>query len=227
MTTSKKLLVLDDETEICTMIQDYLGMNGYEVRYSTEIDHFFEQLNVFQPDFLIMDKFVHRHDCFGLIDKIRQTEVFKNIPILVITGCTDLDEKIRALELGADNVLIKPIVLEELRAKLQSMARRASIYQLPAADVMYKHLKILPKSGEVFAGQERLTLTETEFKIFHVLVVSKGRAVQREQLVHKTLTARNNNLRTIDVHINALRTKLGEVGGKIKTLRGRGYMLID
>lgn len=84
-----------------------------------------------------------------------------------------------------------------------------------------------PLSGEVFIGDDRLPLTETEFKLLHVLIVEKGRPVRRESLALKGLTSRNKNVRTIDVHINAIRNKLGAVGNKIKTLRGRGYMLID
>ncbi|MCB9073381.1 MAG: response regulator transcription factor [Bdellovibrionaceae bacterium] len=227
MFVSRKILILDDEIEICTMLSDFLTDSGYEVRYSTEIEGFLEQMNAFRPHFLIMDKYVHRHDCFSLIGSLRKVPSSQNIPILVITGCTDLEEKVRALELGADDVLIKPIQLIEVKAKLQSLARRASIYQLPTENITYKDIRVVPQSGEVFSGESRLPLTETEFKIFQVLLISKGKAVQREQLVHKTLTARNNNLRTIDVHINSLRTKLGDVGSKIKTLRGRGYMLVD
>lgn len=228
MVAQRRVLVLDDEIDICNMLSDYLTSQSYDVRFCTEVDDFLETINKYMPQFIIMDKFVHKHDCVSLIDKIRKNDASRDLPILLITGCTDFDEKLRAIEIGADDVLIKPLNLAEVKAKLQSLARRSATYQLPTEAVTYKSLTIHPESGEVVTNEsQHIVLTETEFKIFHLLVVSKGNVVVREQLVHKTLTARNNNLRTIDVHINSLRGKLGDLGNKIKTLRGRGYMLID
>jgi two-component system, OmpR family, alkaline phosphatase synthesis response regulator PhoP len=227
MAIETKVLVLDDEKDLCEGIVQYLNEKGFKANYSTTIDDFHEKLRTFAPHFLLIDKFINRQDSFSLITQIRGLESSKAIPIIVITGCEDFEEKIKALKMGADDVLIKPIKLEELHTKIQAILRRSFSYQPANQDVLYKNLTLSPGSGEVFMGEAKLALTETEFKLLHELVVEKGRPVHREYLAYKGLTSRNNNFRTIDVHINSLRTKLDDMGNKIKTLRGRGYMLVD
>jgi len=227
MALETKILVLDDEKDLCETIVQYLNERGFKAVFSTTIDEFHEKLRSFSPHFLLIDKFINRQDSFSLITQIRGYEAYKSLPIVVITGCEDFEEKIKALKMGADDVLIKPIKLEELYTKIQAILRRAFSYQPAGQEVSYKNLTLSPASGEVFMGESKVPLTETEFKLLHELVVEKGRPVHREYLAYKGLTSRNNNFRTIDVHINSLRTKLGDLGTKIKTLRGRGYMLVD
>ncbi len=96
-----------------------------------------------------------------------------------------------------------------------------------ADQVFYKNLKLSPLSHEVFLDEGPIPFTQTEFKILLSLILEKGKAVRRESLAFRTLSSRNKSVRTVDVHINAIRNKLGSLGSNIKTLRGRGYMLID
>ena len=227
MILERKILVLDDEIDMCVAIVDYLKAHGYNAQYCTTIEAFNHSLATFNPHFLIIDKFINKIDCFSLITHVRSLEAYRTLPVLVITGCDEMSEKLRALKMGADDVLLKPLQLEELHSKIQTIFRRSSVYQPLNEELIYKNIKMSPLSGEVFIGEDRLSLTETEFKLLHALIVEKGRPVHREYLAHKGLTARNRNVRTIDVHINAIRNKLGNVGHKIRTLRGRGYMLID
>lgn len=93
--------------------------------------------------------------------------------------------------------------------------------------VFYKNLILSPLSQEVFLDEGALKLTETEFKVLLALVLEKGKPVRRESLALQALSSRNKSIRTIDVHINSIRNKLGEIGSNIKALRGRGYMLLD
>lgn len=227
MASETKILVLDDEKDLCETVSEYLNARGFKAVYALTIEDFHEKLRSFSPHFLLIDKFVQRQDSFSLITQIRGMDAYKALPIVVVTGCDEFEEKIKALKMGADDVLIKPVKLEELFIKIQAILRRAFSYQPANQDVSYKDLTLSPGSGEVFWGEAKIPLTETEFKLLHELVVEKGRPVHREYLAYKGLTSRNNNFRTIDVHINSLRTKLGGLGPKIKTLRGRGYMLVD
>ncbi|MCC6137069.1 MAG: response regulator transcription factor, partial [Bdellovibrionaceae bacterium] len=123
---------------------------------------------------------------------------------------------------------IKPLKLAEIKSKLKAIGRRSASYQEYAGTIKYKNLTLDLQNEEVStANDERIDLTKTEFKIFHLLLQAKGSVVVREQMARKALTVRNHNVRTIDVHINALRCKLGDHGRKIRTLRGRGYVLTD
>lgn len=222
-----KILVLDDEKDLCETITEYLNNRGFTAQYCLNIDDFHQKIQTFSPNFLLIDKFINHQDSYSLITQIRSLEIYKSLPLVVITGCSDFDEKIKAMKMGADDVLVKPIKLEELSAKIQALMRRSASYYAGEQNLVYKNLKLSPLSGEVFWEGQKILLTETEFKLLQELIVEKGRPVHRESLAYKGLTSRNNNFRTIDVHINSLRTKLGELGNNIKTLRGRGYMLVD
>lgn len=228
MTVRNRVLVLDDEVEICHLVSDYLSQSNYDVKFCHDLPSFTELVNTFNPHFIIMDKFIHNKDSVDMIGSMRVDVITKDIPIVLITGCLDFEEKIRAIHIGADDVLVKPFRLEEIGARLQALKRRSSVYLSPQANLSYKHFTINLQKQELTAGDsQKINLTDTEFKILHLLVLSKGHFVAREKLAHKALTARNHNVRTIDVHINSLRSKLGNYGHCIKTLRGRGYMLID
>lgn len=223
----KKVLVLDDDIDICEVIVNYLAINGYSAVGMASVEQFEAKLNTVHPHFLILSRVIGQRDCLHLISKIRSSADLKSIPVIVTTNNRDLSEKIKTLQAGADEVLIKPIILEELATKMQVLLRRSASYYQPGESIIYKNLKMSPLSGEVFLNDERISFTNTEFKLLEALVVEKGKPVRRESLANRSLTARNKNARTIDVHINAIRGKLGQIGNKIKTLRGRGYMLID
>lgn len=106
MNLEKRVLVLDDEVEMCEAIVEYLRINGYNARYCTTVESFNDTLSVFNPHFLILDKYINKVDCYSLITHIRSIETYRSLPVMVITGCDQVSEKIRALKLGADDVLL-------------------------------------------------------------------------------------------------------------------------
>ncbi len=227
--STQRILILDDEMEICQTMNEYFVSYNYGVRFCSEIHIFLTLVETYKPHVIIMDKYIQSEDTVYLIAQIRGNPATKDIPIILISGCSDFEEKIRALDLGADDVLIKPFRLEEMRAKVAALRRRAAVYSNLAPLLPYKHFTIDANRSEVFVADTntKIDLTDTEFKIFYLLAISKGNLVVREKIVSKALTARNHSVRTIDVHINSLRAKLGQYGYYIKTMRGRGYMLID
>lgn len=213
--------------EICNSVTEYLVTQNFQVKFCTNVKDFVSSIQTYMPQFLVMDKFVDKLDTLPMIDQIRKSGGNKDIPIIVVTGSNGGDEMEKAIDMGADDILIKPFSLNEIKVRLKSLSRRSACYSVPSDVLTYKDIQVDCQKREVFKNNEKIPLTETEFKIFLSLVQSKGTILKREVLVNRALTLRNNGLRTIDVHMNALRTKLGELGYKIKTLRGRGYMLID
>ena len=144
----------------------------------------------------------------------------------MITGCFEEDTKIGALNVGADDVLIKPINLDLLEAKIKAVMRRASSYNQPEQKVIFNNVKLDLWTHQAYIDDKPLKLTSTEFRIITELILKKDKIVHRNQLAQKSLTVRNNSTRTIDVHLTSLRKKLGtEMSRKIKTIRGIGYML--
>lgn len=220
-----KVLILDDEAEICNILTEFLSINNYTVKCCNHVDEFLKSILEFEPQFLLIDKNVHQSDTYPLIDRIRKTTKTKDIPIIVLTGMNEEGEQERAVDVGADDILFKPLCFSEMRAKLKALSRRANVYVGDKGSLSYMDINLALESSEAFIRDTKIDLTATEFKILKSLMLSKGNVLSRDQLHHKALTLRNNSPRTIDVHINSLRNKLGEFGGQIKTLRGRGYIL--
>ena len=220
------ILVLDDEIDVCNVLSEYLSANNYNVRCCTRVEDFLLHLKDFEPQFLIMDKQVQQSNTYSLINEIRSRDEQKDIPIIVVTGASDQDEQEKAVDVGADDIVFKPLRFIELRAKLKSLGRRSNMYFDGGGSIQFKGISLQLFSSEVYIGDKKVELTTTEFKILKALVMYKGNVVSREQLNRKALTMRNNNPRTIDVHMASLRHKLGNFGSNIRTLRGRGSLVV-
>ncbi len=222
----KKILVVEGNQELCAKTESFLKNLGYVASSSHTVDGLEEQLSQSRPDFLILDRFIDQHG-FSIISKIRASEKFRALPILIIGSDHQFCEKISALSMGADGFLQKPIQFEVLDVKLQSIFRRSQSYQPIIEDIFFKNVKLSPLTGEVSLDSEKVCFTTTEYKLLEALILEKGRPVCREALSHKSLSSKSSCMRTIDVHINSIREKLGPIGRHIKTLRGKGYMLVD
>lgn len=221
-----KLFILNDSATSAAMAAD-LQACGYVVKICTNFEDFEKQCAEFQPHLLIVQKTVGGRDCLSLIEKIRSDESHLALPIIVTMETADITDEIKALKIGADVVLFMPVHPEKLATKVQALLRRSISLRPKEERVLYKSLRLSPLSGEVFLGGDRLSFTNTEFKLLQVLIQEKGKPVRRETLALRSLSSRSQKSRTIDVHINSIRNKLGDIGDFLKTLRGRGYMMID
>lgn len=163
-------------------------------------------------------------DGFDLIDHIRKHETAKNMPIIILTADVELNSKVQAFQLGADDLLTKPVDFLELEQRIYANLRRSGSYQIEEQIFDYQELHINLRSREVFLKKEKLILTNIEYKILMELISRKGEIINRERLVNKILTSKNSSVRTLDVHINSLRKKLGTYSSQIQTVRGRGYV---
>jgi two-component system alkaline phosphatase synthesis response regulator PhoP len=222
----KKILVIDANLQDCAKMEENLQRLGFVSCCVNNLENFEEKIYSYKPDFIILEKSLELAGP-SVILKVRSTERFRALPILIITQGDDFLAKKNVLMLGADSFLQKPVCYEELNLKIQVLLRRSMSYHCAVEDILYKNLKLSPLSGEVFIDSSQVHFTPTEFKVLETLVVEKGRPVRRDFLARSGSNSIKPNLRTIDVHINSIRTKLGQIGRNIKTLRGRGYMLID
>lgn len=222
-----KVLILNKGQSIDKTLVDDLNASGYATQFCATVEDFRFQMTKNDVDFVIMETTAEGNDCFFMLQEIRSMEGLRSLPLVVILNKEDVLVKINALKMGADDVLSRPLRFEELYLKMRVLFRRAANTQMKTDHIVYKNIKLSPMSGQVFIGEDLLPFTETEFKVLLALILEKGRPVRRESLAFRTLSPRNKSVRTIDVHINSIRNKLGNMGDHIKTLRGRGYMLLD
>jgi len=221
------LLVVDDDADLCSLLQDYLGRAGFTVAAVHDGRSGLETLRSGTFDLVILD--VMLPGISGL-ETLRLLRTESNIPVLMLTARDEDVDRIVGLELGADDYLPKPFNPRELAARIKAVLRRSSGVPAETDDDerVRVGLVILDLATRTVRRDEApVDLTTTEFALLEVLLRSAGRVVKREELSSKAL---HRNLtrfdRSIDVHISKLRKKLvtaGESKDVIRTIRGMGY----
>ena len=224
MFEGKRILLVDDDPEYQSEVSKYLANKGFFVYPRSNKTQFIESLNKDRPDIVLVDKEIGEEDGFDLIHEVRKHESLHTLPIIIITGLASIDTKKEAILLGADDFLGKPVSLSDLELSIISCLRRSKSYHLNDHILNFAEIEIDLRTHEVKIGEQVLNLTKTEYKIFVELVSKRGRVVNRDQIAQRFLSLRNTNARTLDVHINSLRKKMGPYYSSVKTIRGRGYM---
>ncbi len=227
-----RVLVIDDDRELCTLIKDYLEPLGYEVLPEHDGTTGAERAIVEKFQAVILDVNLPGMDGFEVLKRVRSVS---NVPILMLTSRGDETDRIVGLEMGADDYLPKTFSPRELLARLRAVTRR-TVWVAPEgenaqAEILVGPLRIKPAARVAILGEKPLTLTTLEFELLACLARARGRVKSREQLI-ETIADRNYDGldRSIDVHIWSLRRKLGDDPKNprfIRTVRAVGYMLIN
>jgi two-component system response regulator CpxR len=230
-TPATRILVIDDDRKLCRLIQGYLEPLGYSVQAAHTGPEGAERAVAESWHAVILDIMLPGCDGFEVLKRIRKQSA---VPVLMLTARGDEADRIVGLELGADDYLPKTFSTRELLARLRAVTRRSGLASGGAADadeeVTAGDLRINPAARTATLGKAPLTLTPVEFDLLLSLTRAQGRVKSREQLLDEI---RNRNYqvfdRSIDVHISALRRKLGDDPKEprfIRTVRSAGYMLI-
>jgi len=228
-----RVLVIDDERELCALIADYLQPLGYEVLAEHDGLAGVERALAEPFHAIILDVMLPGIDGFEVLARIRARS---QVPILMLTARGDETDRIVGLEMGADDYLPKTFSSRELLARLRTVIRRNNRPAGPASmrqedDLLLGPLRIHPSARVATLDDQPLKLTALEFDLLLSLARARGRVLSREQLI-STLGERlyDSMDRSIDVHIWALRRKLGDdpkTPRFIRTVRAVGYMLIN
>lgn len=231
---SKKVLVVDDEQSISTLLQYNLEQAGYSVITAMDGEEGLHRCINEDPDFLVLDLMLPKMDGIEVCKQLRQRKIM--VPILMLTAKDDEFDKVLGLELGADDYMTKPFSPREVVARIKAILRRSqSLVEVETKvveeleQVVIGDLKILPEHYEAYYGKERLDLTPKEFELLVYLAKHKGRVLTRDQLLSAVWNYDfAGDTRIVDVHISHLRDKI-EINTKkplyIKTIRGLGYKL--
>ena len=233
-TTAARVLVIDDDRKLCRLIGDYLRQMGYEVSAVHTGPEGVTKAASEEWHAVLLDVMLPGLDGFEVLKQIRRSS---NVPVLMLTARGDEADRIVGLEIGADDYLPKTFSTRELLARLRAVTRRAS-HPTPAGsgdeddiELVAFDLRVRPSARIALLANEPLTLTPVEFDLLVALMRSKGRVKSREQLL-ESIRDRNYDVfdRSIDVHISALRKKLGDdpkAPRFIRTFRAAGYQFIN
>ena len=231
MSENQRILVIDDDRKLARLIGDYLGPLGYEVSAVHTGPEGVEKALAEQWHAVILDVMMPGMDGFSVLKEIRKQS---EVPVLMLTGRGDESDRIVGLEIGADDYLPKTFSTRELLARLRAVTRRTARAvdpDAPLAELNVGQLRVNPNTHSASLGDQPMQLTPVEYDILHALARAKGRVKSREQLIEDVRDRHYDVFdRSIDVHISALRKKLGDDAKApryIRTVRAAGYMLCD
>ncbi|AYC29827.1 response regulator transcription factor [Paenisporosarcina cavernae] len=228
---SKKILVVDDEPSIVTLIEYNLTQAGYEVITASNGQEALTLAEMERPDLMVLDIMLPLLDGMEVCKAVRQKKL--PISIIMLTAKEDELDKILGLELGADDYMTKPFSPREVSARVKAVLRRSTGYlnekDLSSEDrkLDFGKLVLYPNRYEVLLNGEKIDFTSKEFELLVYLVENKNRVLTRDQLLSAVWNYEfAGDTRIVDVHVSHLREKIEEDTKKpsyIKTVRGMGY----
>lgn len=217
--------MVEDEAPIREMLSFVLEQKGYHVVEAEDYDSAVNKLCEPFPDLVLLDWMLPGGSGINFIKHMKREDLTRNIPVVMLTARGEEEDKVRGLEVGADDYITKPFSPKELVARLKAVIRRVTPTALE--DVIdVQGLKLDPVSHRVTANDSAVDMGPTEFKLLHFFMTHQERVYSREQLLNNVW---GTNVyvedRTVDVHIRRLRKALEDAGHDklIQTVRGAGY----
>ncbi|PYZ93730.1 DNA-binding response regulator [Salipaludibacillus keqinensis] len=230
---SQKILIVDDEESILTLLQFNLEKAGFDVTTAMDGKSALEKGLKESFDMIVLDLMLPEMDGLEVCKELRQNKILT--PILMLTAKDDEFDKVLGLELGADDYLTKPFSPREVVARVRAILRRSQSVHPPQETkkknntITFGDVEIFPDNYEVFLRGEPLELTPKEFELLVYLTTHRGRVLTRDQLLNAVWNYEFvGDTRIVDVHISHLREKIEPNTKKpiyIKTIRGLGYKL--
>jgi len=220
-----KLLLIDDDIELCEMLAEYLESENFAVTKVHDGSSGLKQAKAHDYDVIILDVMLPEMDGFSVLRELRQSIT---TPVLMLTAKGDDIDRIVGLEMGADDYLPKPCNPRELVARIKAILRRTQAEAPKALDVLKAgDIEIHPASRKASYQSIPLMLTSSEYNLLEVLAKNVGKLVDKETLSEQALGKKLTDYdRSIDMHLSKLRQKLGDDSQQIiQTVRGKGYQL--
>ena len=219
-----KLLVVDDEMKIRTVVREYAEFEGFSVEEASDGMEAVEKVRT-DPDgydCIVMDIMMPKLDGYSACKEIKK---IKNIPVIMLSARGEEYDKLFGFEVGIDDYVVKPFSPKELMARIKAVMNRASVSSSEPSDtITYKGLSISFSAREVTIDGKRVQMTPKEYDLLFYLVKNMNIALSREKLLEEVWGFDfYGDDRTVDTHIKMLRNSLGEYRNLIVTLRGLGY----
>ena len=222
---SHRILVVDDEPDITALVAYHLAKAGYRVSTAANGPDALRAAREERPDVVILDIMLPTVSGYDVLGEMRRREETREVGVILLTARREEADRIKGLSLGADDYITKPFSPQELTLRVQALLRRLGSPAITAGSTITAgNIAIDRSSHRVTVGGVELELTATEFKLLLTLVERRGRVQSRPQLLETVWEAQPDiQTRTVDMHVQRLRTKLGESGSMIETVRGFGY----
>ena len=222
---SHRILVVDDEPDITALVAYHLARSGYRVSTATTGPDALRAARDERPDVVVLDLMLPGVSGYEVLRELRQRQETRDVGVILLTARREESDRIKGLSLGADDYLTKPFSPQELTLRVAALLRRLEAPAIAAGSSLIEGPLVIDRAAHrVTLDGEELQLTATEFKLLSMLVERRGRVQTRPQLLETVWDAQPDiQTRTVDMHVQRLRAKLGGLGDMIETVRGFGY----
>ena len=222
----QKIYIVEDDEDIREVVLYALHSAGFEAAGFERGDDFFAALDTGLPALVLLDIMLPGDDGLAILKRLRNAPQTKTLPIIMLTAKSSELDKVKGLDMGADDYLSKPFGVMELISRVNALLRRSGAATRPSDQIEYSGILLDNTRRAVSVNDETIALTYKEYELLHYLILNKGLALDREKIMEAIWGYDFvGESRTLDMHIRSLRQKLGCAGEHIKTIRNIGYKL--
>jgi len=222
-----RILVVDDEPDITALVAYHLAKEGYRVATASSGAEALKSAAEGSPDLVILDLMLPGASGYDVLQELRRKPETKDVGVILLTARKDEVDRVRGLALGADDYVVKPFSPKELVLRVGAVLRRLGGPAVSAGTLLVAGPISMDRAAhQVSVDGRSLELTATEYKLLLTLAERRGRVQSRAQLLETVWEAHPSiQTRTVDMHVQRLRAKLGKAGDLVETVRGFGYRL--
>ena len=223
------IFCVEDDSNIRELVVYTLETTGFQARGFEEGKSFLEALALETPDLILMDIMLPGEGGISLLKRLKNSSKTRDIPVIMVTAKGAEYDKVKGLDLGADDYVTKPFGMMELVSRIKAVLRRSGAAKKKAEDIIVSgNLEINTKKHEVKADGEVIGLTLKEYELLKRLMENPNIVMTRDSLLEEIWGYDfDGETRTVDVHIRTLRQKLGKCGERVETVRGVGYRISE
>lgn len=218
---------LEDDANIQKLVCYALGKEGYEIKGLSLPSELWSEMRTQIPQLLLLDIMLPEEDGLSILKKMQESDLYKDVPVIMITAKGSEFDKVTGLDMGADDYIAKPFGMTELVSRVKAVLRRYEKTSAGEKKEAYSigNLYVNPNKHIVKISGEDVELSFKEYQLLMLLLEADGKVVKREVLLTKIWGEFYDESRTLDVHIRKLRIKLENAGIKILTVKNVGYRL--
>ena len=219
------IYIVEDDTNIREIESFALKNSGYHTVEMEKGKELYKKIQERIPNLIVLDVMLPDEDGLEIIRKLRQMPETKKVPVLMVTARTTELDKVKGLDMGADDYLTKPFGIMEFVSRVKALIRRSEQVG-EEKNLSFEEIYLDVARHQVYVGEESCELTYKEYKLLKLFIQNAGRVLTRDMIMEKVWGIDfEGESRTIDMHIKTLRQKLKDAGGYIHTIRNVGYVL--
>lgn len=224
----KTIMIVEDDANIRDLLVYALNNNGFKAYGYPNAKEFYNQIGNLNPSLVILDIMLDGEDGYDILKKLRSNSQYTNLPIILLTAKDNEYDKVKGLDMGADDYITKPFGVLETISRIKAVLRRMPDQEEVASEISYKGIVLDYKRRKASVDGEELELTYKEFEMLYYFLENVDLVLSRDKLMEQIWGYDYaGESRTVDVHIRTLRQKLADKGYLIKTIRNVGYKLGD